>query len=141
MEYSEHLLRTKIERITEFKDKYYELIDENNTMKLSVDPTKISPSVSRINVKCGIIIHNILELYTNQLVEDNKTHGYLINYDGGPLPYTVETSEYLELVKRLRRKSVAFFESFCDAHKAILAAKNVEEVFAVVYPPQSVIDM
>lgn len=136
MEYQEHLQRTKMERMLEFRDRYYELINSNNRMKIDVNPEKITPSVSQINVRCGIEIHNILDLYAKQLVKDGKTEGFLVNYDGGILPYVVKTEEYLNIVERLAAKSVFYFESFCNAQNALVAAKNVEEVFAVVYPPE-----
>lgn len=135
MEYLEHLNMTKRSRIIEFKDRYYELMDENNTVVLEIDPTQVTPPVSKLRVKCGIKIISILDLYSRQLKATGKESGFLVNYDGGALPYVIKTDEYVALVGRLSAKSVAIFEEFCHAQQAILSAANVEDIYKVVYPP------
>ena len=131
MEYQEHLNRTKEERISDFYQKYQEII--SNTNDIEIDPTKIVPSRTSVKIKGGHETYTALNIYVSYLKNENKPTGYLINYDGGVFPYTVNTDEYENILKKIEKSSAETFEKFCVAQMQILASQTVEDVFKVMF--------
>jgi hypothetical protein len=126
----QHLMGVKGQKISSLYTAYRNAI--SNDVTVSVDPSKITPSVSSVKVRGGYESAFSLEVFCRHLRRKGLNKGELINLDiiGAPA-YMVEIDEYERIVDRMEDIACEHFVDYCKKQALVGAATTVEEVFAV----------
>lgn len=127
----DHLNGVKSQKISSLYSEYQSAI--RNDVTVSVDPTKITPSVSSIVIRGGYESAFSLEVFVKHLKRKGLNTGELLNVKiPGSTAYMVNVEEYEKIIERMEDMACETFKLFCTKQAAVGAASTVEEVFAVI---------